>query len=369
MVGPFHTLQTKYLLVQTGTTPRLSKEAILGPFEAPPFHPWTQCSPLMTRDKPDGSGKRVIIDLSFPEGASVNDGIQRHDHLGNDAKYTLPTATDLSDLMLERGQGSFMWKSDLSRAYRQLRIDPLDYSLLAIKHRNQVFVDICPSFGCRASGSAQQRLSEAVVHLMAQEGHTILAYVDDFCGIAETYQEAEKSFKTFKTLTSDLGLQLAEDKTFPPDQAIQWLGFEFDSNAMTVVIPQEKMEDIISEAETWMTRDWATKQQIQSLAGKLNFISHCVRPARKFMSRILHALREAKEATRIRVTHEFRQDVAWFLHYSRQANGRILLQPKLPMFTLECDACPSGAGGFSQTNFYHFPFPDHYRDSWQIHQL
>ena len=49
--------------------------ALLGPFHTAPFDRWTQISMLMTRDKPDGSGKRVIIDLSFPVGASVNDGI------------------------------------------------------------------------------------------------------------------------------------------------------------------------------------------------------------------------------------------------------------------------------------------------------
>ena len=99
----------------------------------------------MTRDKPDGSGKRVIIDLSFPEDSSVNSGIYK------DATpaYKLPTPLDLAEHMLQAGRGAYLWKSDLSRAYRQLRIDPLDYPLLGIKHNGSYFVDICPSFGCR----------------------------------------------------------------------------------------------------------------------------------------------------------------------------------------------------------------------------
>ena len=130
----------------------LQKEALLGLFSCPPFSPWTQTSPIMTRDKSDGSGKRVIIDLSFPEGSSVNDGILKNFYQGVENSYNLPTAIDLGDVLLEGGKGTFMWKSDLTRAYRQLRVDPLDYPLLAIQHDGSYYVDVCPSFGCRASG-------------------------------------------------------------------------------------------------------------------------------------------------------------------------------------------------------------------------
>ena len=50
----------------------IHKQALLGPFESPPFDTWCQISPLMTRDKKgeDGrtTGKRVIVDLSYPQG-------------------------------------------------------------------------------------------------------------------------------------------------------------------------------------------------------------------------------------------------------------------------------------------------------------
>ena len=172
----------------------LDKDALLGPFLQPHFRPWTQTSPLMTRDKPDSTGKGVIIDLSFPEGASVNDGIIKNFYQGKNSAYQLPTALDLADLLLEAGVGAFMWKSDLTRAYRQLRIDPLDYPLLAIKHRGLYYLDVCPSFGCRASGGAQQRVSNTVTSLMSDRGHPTLAYVDDFCGIGKTKDIAEASY-------------------------------------------------------------------------------------------------------------------------------------------------------------------------------
>ena len=229
-------------------TKELRLHALLGPFHDQPFSEWTQISPSMTRDKPDGSGKRVIIDLSFPEGESVNDGIQKMDT----SSYSLPTPLDLAELMLRASRGAWLWKSDLSRAYRQLRIDPLDYPLLCIKHNDEYFVDLCPSFGCRASGQAQQRVSKAVVHLMTREHHDILAYVDDFCGISPTKAAAEASFTRFHSMTTELGLKLAPDKTHPPGTVMEWLGFVFDTNAITITIPQEKLYDLLREADGWM---------------------------------------------------------------------------------------------------------------------
>ena len=51
--------------------------AMLGPFKEPPFTPWTQVSPMMIRPKRYTDKKRVIIDLSYPPGASVNASIRK----------------------------------------------------------------------------------------------------------------------------------------------------------------------------------------------------------------------------------------------------------------------------------------------------
>ena len=347
----------------------LSKEALLGPFENLPFSTWTQISPLMTRDKPDGSGKRVIVDLSFPQGRSVNDGIPKNFHQGEDFSYTLPSAQDLADNMLKAGRGCYMWKSDLERAYRQLRVDPLDYPLLAIRHKGATYVDICPSFGCRTSSSAQQRVSNAVTFLMKEDNYTTLAYVDDFCGVAPSLLEAEKSFAAFHSLTSDLGLALAKDKTFSPDTQMEWLGYHFDSNLMQITIPDDKMKEVSEELEKWGSATWATKTQLQSLAGKLNFIGNCVRPARRFINRILMALREANTTTRVLLSSDFMKDVAWFRLFAANFNRRLLIEPKLPCIQFECDACLKGCGGFSDSLYYDIVFPDHYLDQFHITQL
>ena len=140
-----------------------------------------------------------------------------------------------------------MCKSDLSRAYRQLRVDPLDYPLLGIKYDGKYFTDICPSLGCRASGGSQQCVSNALVHIMHEKGHDVLAYVDDFCGVSNTLDGAKAGFDAFQLLTRDLGLAIAQDKTAAPATNMIWLGYAFDSLDMNIKIPPVKLDEFIQD--------------------------------------------------------------------------------------------------------------------------
>ena len=51
----------------------LKHGAIMGPFNSPPI--LCHISPFMTRPKADSNVRRTIIDLSWPKGQAVNDGV------------------------------------------------------------------------------------------------------------------------------------------------------------------------------------------------------------------------------------------------------------------------------------------------------
>ena len=51
----------------------IKHKAVLGPFDEPP---------IKTREKPNSAHRRVIIDLSFPHGMSVNSGVMPRSHCG-----------------------------------------------------------------------------------------------------------------------------------------------------------------------------------------------------------------------------------------------------------------------------------------------
>lgn len=264
----------------------LDFNALLGPFQVEPFTPWTRCSPMMTRPKKDSELCRVIVDLSFPIGADVNSAIDITSYMGQNISFKLPTITDLVAKIQLDGGDAFIWKADLCRAYRQLRIDPLDTSLTGIKFQGQFYLDLCPPFGCRSSSAACQRVSNALAYIMGQAGYFLLAYLDDYAGCEPSLDRAIQSYDHFIKITKSLGLQLALNKCVKPSKKIEWLGYVLDVEAMTLSIPQPKLDQVLTECRVWSNRKRASRNMIQKLIGKLVHISNGVAQARKFISRI-----------------------------------------------------------------------------------
>ena len=112
--------------VQDYIDTELSWNAIAGPFVYPPFSDDLVCSPLQTVPKRGSSKRRVVMDLSFPHGSSVNDGIPQDTYLGEHFTLWLPGIDRLVDFILEKGRNCLVFKKDLRRAYRQFPIDPKD---------------------------------------------------------------------------------------------------------------------------------------------------------------------------------------------------------------------------------------------------
>jgi hypothetical protein len=148
----------------------VAQEAMLGPFSKPPFWPWSHLNPLMSRPKKGSTSRRVILDLSWPLHASVNGGTRLDSYLGEPYKLTLPTVDQFAHLMASAGTGAHMWTLDLRRAFRQIRIDPLDWPLTCISWRGAYYTDIAVAFGVRHGAAFTQRVSQALCDILGVEG-------------------------------------------------------------------------------------------------------------------------------------------------------------------------------------------------------
>ena len=62
--------------------------AMLGPYNEITYHLF-HCSPLLTRPK-DNNERRVILDLSFPRGNSLNDQVSKNLFDGTEFQLKLP---------------------------------------------------------------------------------------------------------------------------------------------------------------------------------------------------------------------------------------------------------------------------------------
>lgn len=124
-------------------------------------------------------------------------------------------------------------------------------------------------------------------------------------------------------------------------------------------IPPDRLEDVLSECERWSTKALASRKDLQRLAGRLQHIAKCIRPARRFMARILLALRETPARGRHLIRQDLKLDVAWFSKFARIFNGTVLIPPLgRDQWVIECDSSLKAGGGHSPGGFYSAPYSD-----------
>lgn len=87
---------------------------------------------------------------------------------------------------------------------------------------------------------------------------------------------------------------------------------------------------MVKECGKWAGRKRANRKMIQSILGKLIYISACVEQGRKFVSRILDTLRAMGDKNWTWISHEFRKDIESFQRYGAVLNGITFLRWRGP---------------------------------------
>ena len=184
-------------------------------------------------------------------------------------------------------------EEDLRRAYRQFPIDPKDYDLLGFRYQAKFYFDTRCPFRLRSSAMICQRTTKAAVHIFTEQGFLADVYLDDFYG-AEYPSLAVSAFSQLGQLFHQLGLDSDPDKYSPPSTSMICLGILDGTVALTLEFPTTRLTDLQAELRTRQAAPFFTKEQLQSLLGKLSFVTACVKPGRIFMIRLLNSLREYK---------------------------------------------------------------------------
>ena len=336
----------------------LRHQAILGPFKHPPIEK-LHTSPFMTRDKPNMANRRVIIDLSWPHGNSVNAGVSSDKYLGTEFVLTYPSVDNATQEVLRLGRGCKIFKVDISRAFRHVPIDPGDLDLLGL-HWGEYFIDRSLPFGFKHGSSIFQRMSDAVRFIMSQEGHGIWNYIDNLLCVSLP-SKIDVTFNRLQELLQELGLMVSAKKLVPPSTRVTCLGIVVDTVALSVSIPAEKLAVIKNVCSEWASKQICTKKELQSLLGLLLYVAKCIKYARYFLNRMLMLLRDNTHCSRIRLTEDFKKDLRWFNTFLPVFNGvSIFRQP--PNKSVHLDACPSGLGAIFDHQVYSLPLPSNWKD-------
>ena len=263
------------------------------------------------------------------------------------------------------GENALIYKVDLKRAYRNLRSDPWDFSVLGLSWQGRQYVDVSVPFGLKGGGgggaSACQMVTDSISHLMKEFGYWTCAYLDDIVGVSPP-NSAHSAFLSLNNLITSLGLPINQDKVSHPVHSLTCLGININVRTGTLTIPEEKIGEVRQLCEDWSGRTYATRKSLQRLVGHLIYINKCVQPALLFVNRILQTLRNAPTKGRIPLNEDFHKDINWFRKFMVAFNGITKIHKKTSNpIHLYVDACLSGIGGHTNAHVYYQELPLCYR--------
>ena len=331
--------------------------ATMGPFSISPFLSRIGISPLSSRPKRESTQRRIILDLSFPEHHSVNSGISSTMYCGEKMELTYPSIDTLTERIAKLGKGCLLWKIDLQRFFRQLPICPLDYSLIGYRWNNFIYHDRMMPMGLRSAAFVAQKTTNAIVFIHRTLGYWSINYLDDF-GSAEKRREAWDSFLLMKRILKTVGAVEAEEKAVAPTTRLEFLGNTADTEKMTIEVSPSRITELTELLQKWLHKKYYTKKQLQSLVGKLSFVTNCVRPGRIFLSRIIEKMTNCDEHHNIK-DEEMDKDIKWWLEFLPQYSGVSTLwlhDMKQYNTTLASDASMIGAGATFNHQYFHHRF-------------
>ena len=387
----------------------LLKGGVTGPCGSAPFAV-SMVSPLMTANKKP-SDRRAVYDASFGE-FSLNNSTPSDNYLGEKCLYTYPKLEDFQQMILACGRSCLMWKRDLARYFLQLPLDPTEYCHTGAIWRGLFFFFVSLMFGLRHSGLQGQKLTDALnwIHRrigldytpstqpssisqttwqtpMVEVRNTAIVpdldsdrplqynsvnYSDDIAGCESDHDKATSSFQSLGSLMTALGLVESTAKACAPSTRMVFLGVHFDTDKMVMSVPGDKIQELRADLDQWVKKTTAVRRDLQSILGKMFWVSRVVRYSRPFMGRLLQQLRDMKEIPdnkKVQLSSESRKDILWWTTYMRTFNGITLIvndddvQQTLeqlitsPFKVYAGDATPWGGGGWFSQEYWSQELP------------
>ena len=345
---------------------------IAGPFCSNPLSTSLVLSPMNTVPKSSLDERRVIVDLSWPAGCSVNDGISKDMYLGQIIDLHYASVEQVCKMVIQVGVGAHIYKRDLRHAYRQIPVDPGDFKYLGYFWNEMMYFDTVLAMGQRNAAMACSRTTKAIIYVHELAGYMGTSYLDDLIGVSSP-QVSDAAYSHLGETLLELGLFENKEKACPPATTQIVLGIEINTIEGTMAVPAEKLEEIIALVAFWQRKRRTTKVQLQSLIGKLQFVSKCVLQSRVFLNRLLESLRAISKKRSIKLSDSFKKDIKWWSMFVVDYNGVSFIPAVAwaePDITFATDSCLKGCGGMCFKEYFHTSFPKFIMDqSLRIHHL
>ena len=154
------------------------------------------------------------------------------------------------------------------------------------------------------------------------EPFNTLNYSDDFSDVEPTFERAQLSFSLMGWLLEELGLSEATDKAVSPCQVLNFLGIEFDTRVLEMRVDLAKCCELKVILKKWINKTVASKADLQSILGKLLWVSKSVKYSHCFVMKIsVEVIRKKFQNKKINLSVDVREHFLWWDNFMQCFNG------------------------------------------------
>ncbi|XP_072051535.1 uncharacterized protein [Amphiura filiformis] len=322
-------------------------------------------SPIGLVPKSEPGKVRLIHHLSYPEGKSINDGIDPDVCIVKYASFDVAV-----QLVISTGKGALMAKADIESAFRLLPVHPEDFQLLGMKLNNQFFVDKALPMGASCSPALFEKFSTFIEWVVKRESGSdkVTHYADDFLFVGTkdlgNKSSCNRLVRIFEEVCGNLGVPLAKDKSVGPSSKLTYLGLEIDAVKQIISIPRGKLSDIKKKVQNALKTSPITLRELQSVIGSLSFVCKAVAPGRAFLRRLINITCGIKRPwCKLKLTAGAKRDLEMWLLFLDNFNGTTIIpeqawfvESDLQLFTDSSGKI--GFGGYFQGKWFQGKWPN-----------
>ena len=327
----------------------ITKGFAKGPYDKP--EEGAKVNGIMCKQKPNGSA-RIILNLSAPDGCSVNEGI-----VAEDFPATMSSTAKWLEVLDKAGLGALMLKADWADAYKHIGVRKPDIKLQWFSWLDKYFAELCLVFGAASSVGIFDRVAKLVLKIVLGysmfPADQVCQHLDDLCA-ASSKEESDSLVrleKVYRMVAKAVGVVLCStedpEKAFSPCTRGLVLGVLYDTENWTWEIPGEKITRLAHQIRAVLDAEEVKQGEIWSLAGRIMHYAPLIPGGRLNLCHIMQANAESTDRKHmVQVTVALKRQLFFWLTMVKASSGCCSIPaPMTPLPAWALDFYTDSAGG------------------------
>jgi hypothetical protein len=241
----------------------------------------------------------------------------------------------------------FCWygKLDLSKCFLSFPLSQRLRELMNFHFEGEYYRYDNMPFGLSTAPRIASLLLDVVSAQLHEFGVRCVRYLDDWLLIGASPQAVLDGMLAAAALFVQFGLVLNKDKIEGPSQVMVFLGVELDSTKQSVGLSEQRVADTIALIQSFLTRKKTSRKVLQSLLGKLSFVSSCLPAARPFLRSVIDLTSgPVFKAKPRRLSADFKEELSFWLTHLQSWNRTQKWAATTVPFCFASDASTEGFG-------------------------